>query len=98
MVETYPYVASLWTKIVLMKTFDWKRFWAPRGSPTNLSDRGFLADPEGEWSKYLNPDLVTFEHLEKLPCVVLLGEPGIGKSWAIQQENSSRLLKNSEIL
>ena len=68
--------------------FDWKRFWGPRDGPINLADRGFLSDPDGEWSKYLNPGLVTFEHLPELPCAVLLGEPGIGKSWALQQENA----------
>jgi len=27
-------------------TFDWKRFWCPRGESINLSDGGFLYDPE----------------------------------------------------
>ena len=68
--------------------FDWKRFWCPRGGIFNLSDRGFLSDPEGEWGKYSNPDLVTFGRLAEFPCAVLLGEPGIGKSWTLQQEKA----------
>jgi hypothetical protein len=72
----------------MTKAFDWKRFWVPRDGSINLSDHGFLSDPEGEWSKYLNPELVAFDQLDELPCVVLLGEPGIGKSWALQQESS----------
>jgi len=79
----------LWTKIILMtKSFELKRFWCPRGESFDLSDRGFLSDPEVEWSKYLNPKLVTFEKIAELPCAVLLGEPGIGKSWTLQQESA----------
>jgi predicted NACHT family NTPase len=72
----------------MTKDFDWKRFWCPRGKAIDLSDGGFLSDPDGRWSKYSNPDLVTFEHLAKLPCAVLLGEPGIGKSWTLQRESA----------
>ncbi len=72
----------------MTKGFDWKRFWCPRDGSINLSDRGFLSDPEGNWSKYLNPALVTFERLAELPCVVLLGEPGIGKTWTLQKESA----------
>ena len=68
--------------------FDWKRFWCPRDKGYELSDRGFLSDPEGEWGKYSNPDLVTFEHLAELPCAVMLGEPGIGKSWTLRHESA----------
>jgi hypothetical protein len=67
--------------------FDWKRFWCPRGESIDLSDRGFLSDPEDKWGKYDNPDLVTFERLADLPCAVLLGEPGIGKSWTLRADS-----------
>ena len=67
-------------------SFDWKRFWCPRGGSVNLSDGGFLPDPDGKWSKYSNPELVTFDRLSEFPCAVLLGEPGIGKSWTLRQE------------
>jgi predicted NACHT family NTPase len=75
------------------KGFDWRRFWCPRDRFFDLSDRGFLADPDGRLGKYSNPDLVTFERLAELPCAVLLGEPGIGKSWTLQQESAK--LQNS---
>ncbi len=32
------------------------------------------------WGKFQNSDLVEIEAITHLPCVVLLGEPGIGKS------------------
>ena len=53
----------------MTKAFDWKRFWGSRDGSINLSDRGFLSDPDGEWSKYLNPGLVTFEHLAGRRCI-----------------------------
>jgi hypothetical protein len=68
--------------------FEWKRFWCPRDGSYNLSDRGFLSDPEGEWGKYTNPNLVTFDHIAEFPCAVLLGEPGIGKSWTLENESA----------
>jgi hypothetical protein len=49
----------------------------------NLGDGGYLVDPESEYGKYLNPDLVPFDKIADRPCLVLLGEPGIGKSRAI---------------
>jgi len=64
--------------------FDWKRFWCPRGKTINLSDAGFIYDPESKYGKHLNPDLVTFDRLSEKPCLALLGEPGIGKSWAFR--------------
>ena len=68
--------------------FDWKRFWCPRGESIDLSDHGFLFDPEGRWSRYANPALVTFQTVLEGRCAVLLGEPGIGKSWAIKRESA----------
>jgi predicted NACHT family NTPase len=60
--------------------YDWKRFWCPRSSQINLGDRGYLTDPESKYGKYANPDLVGLEAIADIPCLVLLGEPGIGKS------------------
>jgi hypothetical protein len=68
--------------------FNWKRFWCPRGETFNLGDRGFLSDPLGEWGKQVNPNLVTFESIAKTPCLALLGEPGMGKSWALRYERA----------
>src|ERR1700730_2947825 len=67
----------------MLTAFEWRRFWCPRGENIDLSDGGFLSDPDSKWGKYANPDLVTFEHLAKMSCVALLGEPGIGKSWTL---------------
>ena len=64
--------------------YNWKRFWCPRSGKFDLSDGGFLSDPEGEYSKWIMQDVVPFESISKYPCLVLLGEPGIGKSIAMK--------------
>jgi len=62
------------------RDYDWKRFWCPRSGYIDLSDRGYLVDPESEWGQHYNTNLVTLEAIADIPCLVLLGEPGIGKS------------------
>lgn len=65
--------------------YDWKRFWCPRDGRMEQDGTGFLADPE------LNPepirwtDVVPFEAIDDKPCLLLLGEPGIGKSDAMEE-------------
>jgi len=66
--------------------FEWKRFWCPTTEGFSLSDAGFLYDPDSELSDKLNPHATPFERIHDAPCLVLLGEPGIGKSTAIEQE------------
>jgi len=63
--------------------YDWKRFWCPREGTINLGDEGFLVDPESEHALWLHPNVVPFEKLRETQCLALLGEPGIGKSEAI---------------
>ncbi|NMB55395.1 MAG: hypothetical protein GYA15_11895 [Leptolinea sp.] len=61
--------------------YNWQRFWSPRDAQINLSDRGFLVDPTtSTFAKAYNPELVTTQDLILEPCLVLLGEPGAGKS------------------
>lgn len=81
-------------------TFEWKRFWSLREETIDLSDGGFLSDPDSKWGKYYNPNLVTFEHFAEVPCVALLGEPGIGKSWSLSHYSTAlrSSLKNNEKL
>ncbi|NJR62559.1 MAG: hypothetical protein HC769_29425 [Cyanobacteria bacterium CRU_2_1] len=70
------------------QVYKWKRFWCPRSGSINLADGGYLCDPDAEWGKVYNPDLVTFETISHLPCLALLGEPGIGKTQALEAERS----------
>jgi len=60
--------------------YPWKRFWCSRVGEMNLSDGGFLYDPDSEYAEYVQSDVVSFEKIANQPCLALLGEPGIGKS------------------
>lgn len=50
----------------------------------NLSDGGFLYDPESKYADLVQPDVVPFEKIAHMPCFALLGEPGIGKSTVME--------------
>src|SRR4029453_16129040 len=66
--------------------YDWKRFWCPREGHYSLADDGFLVDPESEWARYYAGDVVSFESIEHFQCLVLLGEPGSGKTTTLERE------------
>jgi len=70
----------------------WKRFWCRSGDKIHVGDhqQGFLTDPEGElYARLLNPHLVTFDKLLNEKCLILWGDPGIGKSTVLQQGKSA---------
>jgi len=67
--------------------YNWKRFWSHPTGRISLNDGGgYLDDPDSEQgrSKICNPDVVTLDQIAEIPCLVLLGEPGIGKSQEMQ--------------
>ena len=70
------------------QTYNWKRFWCPREGSMNLSDRGYLFDPDSEFGQFFNNSCVPFESIEDIACLVLLGEPGIGKSTAMELQKT----------
>jgi hypothetical protein len=64
--------------------YPWPRFWVPHDGSIDLSDGGFLRDP-ADWPttrRALHP-LAALQHWRSL---VLLGEPGIGKSTTLKEE------------
>src|SRR5262245_26863732 len=79
------------------KIYNWKRFWCAREGKLNLSDDGYLWDADSDSGCIYNPDVVPFESISKFPCLALLGEPGIGKSTAMQtqKKNIDALLSES---
>lgn len=72
------------SKQVAEPTYPWARFWVPRDGIVNLSDAGFLLDP----SEYplQSPGAVQLAALQEYKALVLLGEPGIGKSTTLKEE------------
>jgi predicted NACHT family NTPase len=69
--------------------YKWKRFWCERDNSIDLSDEGFLYDPEAEYGNIINKAVFSFESISSTPCLALLGEPGIGKSKSLQSEKDS---------
>ena len=67
-------------------TYSWKRFWCPREGQYSLADRGYLVDPTTETGKLEQEDVCSFEDVSQVQCLILLGEPGIGKSTALNAE------------
>lgn len=63
----------------------WKRFWCPVDGSYSLGDEGFLVDPASAVSRALQPEVVELPSLASMPCLALLGEPGMGKSTALRQ-------------
>lgn len=70
--------------------YNWKRFWCPITGKLKFDYLGFLADPE-DYGYLTNPDVVPFTDISHIPCLVLLGEAGIGKTTAAKQEYKQRL-------
>lgn len=54
-----------------------------------MSDGGYLYDPDSKRGHSYNPDVVPFESIAEIPCLILLGEPGIGKTHAMQAEQEA---------
>lgn len=71
------------------------RYWVPLGESYS-DDRGYLLDPDA--FPLLNTNLRTLEQLVEEPCLLLLGEPGIGKSTVLRdQPVDARLPHGSEL-
>lgn len=68
------------------KNYPWKRFWCPREEDFSLADGGYLLDPESA-PRYL-ATAVPYDQISRFPCLILLGEPGIGKSSALVAEGN----------
>lgn len=51
-----------------------------------MPDRGFIADPAGKMSSAWIPKARPFVDLEATSCLILIGEPGLGKSTAMRGE------------
>ena len=71
---------------MINQIFPWKRFWCTRTGTISLNDNGFFLDPESEYARYHHKGVVAFEEIQKTPCLILLGEPGIGKTTTLNSE------------
>lgn len=81
--------------------YDWKRFWCPRGGQLWLDSEGYLVDPDGEKTPYLKQDAIELDDIKSKACLLLLGEPGVGKSDAmlrLSQRAKSSLRAEDKLL
>lgn len=67
------------------KIYQWKRFWCPLDKKYKLSKDGYLEDIDRNYG-IMNPDILSFEMMAGIPCLILLGEPGIGKTKSVEAE------------
>lgn len=65
-------------------TYSWQRFWVPPEGSIDLSDGGFLLDPNA-WRARPHA-AAPLAALQPWRSLALLGEPGIGKSTALKEE------------
>src|SRR5258708_634169 len=75
---------------MLRDNYPWERLWCPPDGKIRRTDEGYLWEP-GEFNK----EVVTLDSLIEVPCLILLGEPGMGKSrtmdaWRISIEAQIR--------
>ncbi|NER88957.1 hypothetical protein [Moorena sp. SIO3A2] len=70
------------------QTYNWQRFWCSPSERFDLGYDGYLSDPDVKSVNGYNPNpkLVTFREISEIPCLILLGEPGIGKTQAMKEE------------
>ena len=68
----------------MTQPYAWTRYWCSREGTFRLSNDGFLA-PMNESYRSLS-SVKEFAEIAETPILVLLGEPGIGKTFSIAQE------------
>jgi hypothetical protein len=71
------------------RQYNWKRLWGPRASTINIDLDGYLTDPETQYGVHFNRDLKTLDQLQDSHCLILLGEPGAGKTTCLNQSKES---------
>lgn len=68
------------------KEYNWKRFLVPLGEDVKLDYEGYLYDPEDEWGRHYNENIISFDKIENEPCLIIIGEPRIGKTTTLRNE------------
>ncbi len=69
--------------------YPWRRYWLPRDAAAPTDRDGFLRDPASGPSWYDGaPPVHDLAELAETPCLVLLGEPGMGKSTVLADERA----------
>ena len=67
-----------------------ERFWLPAGKSYSLTSNGWLSDPKSTGLLRANAEAKSTRELADRHCVVLLGEPGMGKTSALASGQALR--------
>lgn len=80
--------------MVFSRIYGTDRFWCPTDRTIDLGDSGYLRDPESYTDWMGRSRSVPYEFIEDIPWLVLLGEPGIGKTlWFQRLKVPSKFVK-----
>ena len=68
--------------------YNWQRRWIPLdiGSSDGTGETSKARSAKALWEMRFTSDGVLFDEIRHVPCLVLLGEPGMGKSYFVQDE------------
>ena len=74
------------------KVYNWERYWVSREGAFSFDYDGFLLPPSDDtrWRSTQRTGVLKFEDIAPKPCLVLLGEPGIGKTFAVSAQVARR--------
>lgn len=76
--------------------YDWTRYWSPPDGEIDITDDGFLRDPMSEMGRYTNANLKTLQDLHDVQCLILLGEPGIGKTHELKSQYQEETIQAAD--
>ena len=65
---------------------EWERFWVSRTGNIDLSDNGFMVDPTAPYTSRASRPFTLID-LQTFRALALLGEPGMGKTTALNSES-----------
>lgn len=65
--------------------YPWQRWWLPAAAEPSLTS-GLLDDPDGPFGRFLDHDAVRLSDCDDMPCMVLFGDAGMGKSTELEQD------------
>src|SRR4051794_10333030 len=68
-----------------LPNYTWQRYLCPANESYMRTDDGFLVGPNALSFWRPNQHLQKMQALEAKPCLVILGEPGIGKSRVMRE-------------
>ena len=70
------------------RRYPWTRFWHKSADEPASSSVDYLPEADEEWARLAYGQYRALAELAEVPCLVLLGAPGMGKSTAVEDEKA----------